>query len=152
LIRPAGYYNIKADRLKQMTGFLFREYGGRIHRMRREKTGVLREKLLGVKGIGPETADSILLYALDKPSFVIDAYTRRVFSRHGIAGEGLDYDAWQDIFVKALPRRLGLYKDYHAQIVRVAKGHCRTQPRCRACPLKSFFEAAARKKNKIPRQ
>ncbi len=147
LIRPAGYFNVKADRLKSLMDFLVREYRGNINRMRAETIGVLRGKLLGVKGVGPETADSILLYALNKRSFVIDAYTRRIFSRHGLAAHDLDYEKWQAIFEAALPRDTGLYNDYHAQIVRVGKDHCRKTPRCGACPLNSFFEGI--KNNKI---
>ncbi len=146
-IRPAGYFNVKADRLKHLADFLVREYYGDIGRMERDTTAVLRGKLLGVKGVGPETADSILLYALNKRSFVIDAYTKRIFSRHDLAAQDLDYAAWQAIFEKALPHRTGLYNDFHAQIVRLGKDHCRKSPRCGACPLDRFSENV--KKSKI---
>lgn len=138
LIRPAGYFNIKADRLKCFLAFLDRECDGNIRQLRKQSAKVLREKLLRVKGIGPETADSILLYALDKPSFVIDAYTKRIFSRHGLALADEAYESWQKIFVMALPEELNLYNDYHAQIVRVGKDYCRKVPRCGRCPLAHF--------------
>lgn len=139
LIRPAGYFNVKADRLKCFVAFLDRECGGDLSKLKRHTMPVLREKLLAVKGIGPETADSILLYALDKTSFVIDSYTKRIFSRHGLAGEREAYDSWREIFMRALPRDRDLYNDFHAQIVRTAKAYCRKVPHCEACPLRMFF-------------
>jgi endonuclease-3 related protein len=139
LIRPAGYFNVKADRLRCFLEFLGHECRGDLTKLKREAMPALREKLLAVKGIGPETADSILLYALGKRSFVIDAYTRRIFSRHGLAPEDAPYERWREIFTRALPVDLDLYKDYHAQIVRTAKDHCRKAPRCDGCPLRRFF-------------
>lgn len=139
LIRPAGYFNVKTDRLKCFMDFLDRECRGDLARLRRKTMPVLREKLLRVKGIGPETADSILLYALGKTTFVIDAYTRRIFSRHGLAPEGEGYEKWREIFTQALPGERGLFNDYHAQIVRTGKDHCRKTPRCDGCPLRRFF-------------
>jgi endonuclease-3 related protein len=119
--------------------FLDRECRGDFSRLKREGASSLRQKLLAVKGIGPETADSILLYALDKKSFVIDAYTRRIFSRHGLASEAESYERWREIFIRALPEDLDLYNDYHAQIVRLGKDYCRKSPRCETCPLRRFF-------------
>ncbi len=139
LIRPAGYFNIKSARLKCFVDFLDRECHGNLLKLGREAMPSLRQKLLAVKGIGPETADSILLYALGKRSFVIDAYTRRIFSRHGLASDAESYDRWREIFTRALPRGLDLYNDYHAQIVRVGKDYCRKSPRCGGCPLRRFF-------------
>ena len=139
LIRPAGYFNIKADRLKQFMAFLFREYGGSIPRMFLENGDTLRKKLLAVKGIGPETADSILLYAGGKRFFVIDAYTKRIFARHKLHRLDGSYDEWQNIFKDSLSKSVGLYNDFHAQIVAVGKDYCRTSPRCDICPLKSFL-------------
>lgn len=135
LIRPAGYYNVKAERLKEFIGFLDSTCRGDLKKLCKDDPASLRTKLLGVKGIGPETADSILLYALGKRSFVIDAYTRRIFSRHRLACHDLDYGSWKRVFERALPRSRGLYKDFHAQIVRLAKEFCRTQPQCGLCPL-----------------
>lgn len=139
LIRPAGYFNVKADRLKCFMDFLGRECQGDLSKLKLKTMPVLREKLLAVKGVGPETADSILLYALNKMSFVIDAYTRRIFSRHGLAKDHEAYERWREIFTQALPENRDLYNDFHAQIVRVGKEHCRKVPRCDGCPLRRFF-------------
>ncbi len=139
LIRPAGYFNVKANRLKHFIRFLYSEYQGRVERLRAERGDALRQKLLAVKGIGPETADSILLYAAQKPYFVIDAYTKRVFARHRLLPRRHSYDAWQRLFQKALPASVSLYNDFHAQIVAVGKRYCRTQPDCANCPLHPFL-------------
>jgi endonuclease-3 related protein len=135
-IRPAGYFNVKARRLKAFLDFLVEGYGGSFKRMGREETGELRLKLLGVNGIGPETADSILLYALGRPVFVIDAYTRRVLSRHGIIGHDEPYDTYQGLFHSELAPDAELYNEYHALIVRVGKTNCRPKkPDCGSCSL-----------------
>ncbi|MDP2652988.1 MAG: endonuclease III domain-containing protein [Candidatus Omnitrophota bacterium] len=135
LIRPSGYFNIKAGRLKNFIRLLFSEYDGRLDEMGREPLDALRKKLLEVKGIGPETADSILLYAFGKPVFVVDAYTKRVFFRHRIIGAGTEYHGVQKIFREGLPEDAALFNEYHALIVRLGKDHCRTRPRCAECPL-----------------
>ena len=139
LIRPAGYFNVKADRLKCFMEFLGRECQGDLSKLKRRTMPMLREKLLTVKGVGPETADSILLYALNKTSFVIDAYTKRIFSRHGLTADYETYEQWREIFTKALPENRDLYGDFHAQIVRTGKDYCRKVPRCERCPLRRFF-------------
>lgn len=139
LIRPAGYFNIKADRLKHFIHFLKHEYGGKISKMKTENGARLREKLLAVKGIGEETADSILLYALEKPFFVIDAYTKRVFARHRFHDLEASYQEWQRKFEEKLPPRVDLYNDFHAQIVHVGKNFCRTRPACELCPLQKYL-------------
>lgn len=139
LIRPAGYFNIKANRLKHFVSFIGKEFRGDIRRMFRMDGKSLRALLLQVKGIGPETADSILLYAVRKPFFVIDAYTKRIFSRHGLMDSKLGYDAWQKFFESALPRRIDLYNDFHAQIVAVGKEFCRSKPACEHCPLNTYL-------------
>ncbi|MFH1208766.1 MAG: endonuclease III domain-containing protein [Candidatus Omnitrophota bacterium] len=138
-IRPSGYFNVKADRLKAFMDFLDRECRGDLLKLKQKTMPVLREKLLAVKGVGPETADSILLYALGKRSFVIDAYTKRIFSRHGLAKDHETYERWREIFMRALPENRDLYNDFHAQIVRTGKDHCRKVPRCETCPLQRFF-------------
>jgi endonuclease-3 related protein len=138
LIRPAGYFNVKAKRLKHFVDFLMSEYGGSMRKMKEEEAGVLREKLLGVNGIGPETADSILLYALEKPVFVIDVYTKRVLSRHNISDYGSSYETFQQLFHQNLGRDVQLYNEYHALIVRAAKEFCRTKPVCTGCPLEGM--------------
>jgi endonuclease III related protein len=136
LIRPAGYFNVKARRLAEFLAFLGREYDGRVEGMRAERPGRLREKLLAVHGIGPETADSIALYAADQPVFVVDAYTRRIGARLGWIAGSEPYDAIQAWFMERLPPDVPLFNDYHAQIVLLGKDVCRPQPRCGACPLR----------------
>lgn len=137
LIRPAGYYNIKSRRIKNFLTFLNTAYNGNISRM--FKTGMyrLRNELLNIKGIGPETADSILLYAGQKPVFVVDAYTRRIFSRHGFINKDADYEEIQNLFSKSLPRDVKLFNEFHALIVELGKNICRvTKPLCNACPVR----------------
>ncbi|MFN3396638.1 MAG: endonuclease III domain-containing protein [Thermodesulfovibrionales bacterium] len=135
LIRPAGYFNIKAKRLKAFIEFLVNDYSGSMKRMGKEDTESLRKKLLSINGIGPETADSILLYALDKPVFVIDAYTRRVLSRHGIMDYNASYDDYQRVFHQELDEDVPLFNEFHALFVRVGKDFCRPKPECSGCPL-----------------
>jgi endonuclease-3 related protein len=137
LIRPAGYYNVKAKRLKEFLTFLFREYQGSVRKMFSVDTQRLRQQLLCVKGVGPETADSILLYALKKPVFVVDAYTRRIFSRHKFISERARYDEVQNLFMRHLKTDTQLFNEFHALIVRLGKNFClKNKPRCAACPLK----------------
>ena len=138
LIRPAGYYNIKTRRLKSFIRFLYEDYRGRLDRMFAEDLWPLRGKLLEVNGIGPETADSILLYAGKKPVFVVDAYTRRIFERHGIIQAGATYGEIQNLFMTSLPHDLYLYNQYHALIVNTGKLFCTSKPRCKGCPLERF--------------
>jgi endonuclease-3 related protein len=136
LIRPAGYFNIKARRLKNFLNFYFIDYGGRMDKMKKEDAEVIRKKLLTVNGIGPETADSIALYALQKPFFVIDAYTKRVLSRHNIMADDASYEEFQGLFHSMLKRDVKLYNEYHALFVKVGKEYCGTTPACGGCPLK----------------
>jgi endonuclease-3 related protein len=138
LIRSSGYFNLKALRVSAFVGFVGREYGGRVAAMRRDTPRALRTKLLAVRGIGPETADSIVLYAAGLPLFVVDAYTRRIFARLGMISGREPYDAVQALFMSSLPGDAGLYNDYHAQIVRLAKEACRTRPLCGRCPLETL--------------
>lgn len=138
LIRPAGYFNIKAGRLKNFVALLMDEYSGSMKRMEAEGLPEIRNTLLSVNGIGPETADSIILYALRKPVFVVDAYTRRVFSRHAILDHDASYETYQALFHGALRRDEKLYNEYHALIVRLAKNFCRTRPACAGCPLEGM--------------
>jgi endonuclease-3 related protein len=135
LVRPSGYYNIKAKRIRAFLNFLVEKYGGSLGRMKNDETRTLRKKLLAINGIGPETADSILLYALKKPVFVIDAYTRRIISRHDILDANVRYDEYQDFFHCELDQDVHLFNEYHALLVRVGKEYCRSQPRCERCPL-----------------
>ena len=134
-IRPAGYFNVKARRLKNFLAFFVDRYQGSVKKMRAQKKEDLRAQLLAVKGIGPETADAILLYALDKPLFVIDNYTKRVFSRHGIFPQDVPYPEAQQVFHRYLSCDAKLYNEYHALLVRLAKEFCRARPLCGRCPL-----------------
>jgi len=138
LIRPAGYFNIKAKRLKNFIDLLMREYQGSMNRMKKEDFSSVRKKLLSVNGIGPETADSIILYALEKPVFVIDAYTKRVLSRHNILDHDVSYEAFQEFFHATLKENVGLFNEYHALVVKLAKEYCRTKPVCTGCPLEGM--------------
>jgi endonuclease III related protein len=135
LIRSAGYFNVKARRLKAFLDFLGREYGGHVEAMRAEEPDQLRRKLLAVHGVGRETADSIALYAAGRPLFVVDAYTRRIAARLGWIRGNEDYDDVQSWFMARLPRDAALFNDYHAQIVLLGKSVCRPRPRCGVCPL-----------------
>lgn len=136
-IRPSGYFNQKAVRLKILARHLVNRYGGRISRMRAVPAGRLRSELLTLPGIGPETADSILLYALNKPVFVVDAYTRRVLARHGLIPPEASYEEIQTLFMKHLPHRSSLYNEYHALLVALGKDYCRkSAPLCRRCPVR----------------
>jgi endonuclease-3 related protein len=134
-IRPAGYYNVKARRLKNFLDFLARHYDNSMDRLAAADLAGLRPALLSVKGIGPETADSILLYALAKPTFVVDAYTFRILSRHGLIPEACPYEELRHLFQEHLPARVDLYQEYHALLVRLGKDWCRPRPRCADCPL-----------------
>ena len=135
LVRSSGTFRVKARRLRAFLDFLAAEYRGRVEAMRGEEPSLLRRKLLAVPGIGPETADSIALYAAGHAVFVVDAYTRRVFARLGLLRGDESYAEVQRFFEDRLPRDAGLYNDYHAQIVRLGKDVCRTRPRCPECPL-----------------
>ena len=135
LIRPAGYYNLKARRLKNFLDFLANHFENSMARMSAADLASLRPALLGIKGVGPETADSILLYALAKPTFVVDAYTFRILSRHGLINEGCAYEELRQLFMEHLPAQVPLYQEYHALLVRLGKEWCRPQPRCATCPV-----------------
>ena len=136
LIRPSGYFNIKAKRLKSFIEFLMNNYNGSVKKMSHEDIGYLRQELLSIHGVGRETADSIILYALDKPIFVIDAYTKRVLSRHGIMNYKDSYDAFQALFHASLENDVQLFNEYHALFVKVGKTYCKPQtPLCERCPL-----------------
>ncbi len=137
LIRPCGYYNLKTARIKSFLDALFEEFKGSLPSMFSLRPTPLRESLLAIKGIGPETADSILLYAAKKPVFVIDAYTRRFLLRHKLIKKAASYQQMQSLFEENLPKRTNLFNEYHALIVRLAKEFCRVVPLCNICPLKN---------------
>lgn len=135
LLKPSGYFRVKSNRLKNTVNFLINNYNGNLHRFFKEPLKEARRKLLEVKGIGPETADSILLYAGKKPIFVVDAYTRRIFERMGISGRSAGYEDIQNLFMKNIPHSIRLYNEYHALIVRLGKDICRKKPACGICPF-----------------
>ena len=140
-IRPAGFFRVKAKRIKALLHWIESHCGSDLEKLSATSTGQLREELLTVKGIGPETADAILLYAFKRPSFVVDEYTRRIFSRHALVWEDISYDDLRDFFMDVLEPDLALFNEYHALIVRVGKKWCkRSNPLCDTCPLKDFLD------------
>jgi endonuclease-3 related protein len=135
LIRPSGYYHIKAKRLKSFLDWLFENYDGNLTNLENVNTEQLREELLSIKGIGRETADSILLYAYNRPVFVVDAYTARIAMRHRLIEPEADYEQLRDLFESNLPQDIQLFNEYHALLVSTGKEFCRPIARCPACPL-----------------
>lgn len=135
LVVPAGYYNVKAWRLKNFVNLLVRDYRGSLKRFLRLPLEELRAKLLAINGIGQETADCILLYAAGHPVFVVDSYTRRVLERHRLIAGNADYSQVQTYMEARLPEETKLFNEYHALLVEVGKRFCRRVPRCRGCPL-----------------
>ena len=141
LIRPAGYYNIKAARLKSFLNWLNDNYKLDVDALQNLPPWDLREQLLAIKGVGRETADSIILYAYDKPTFVVDAYTCRILVRHGLIDSESDYEQTKDFFESSLPTETQLFNEFHALIVQTGKNYCKPKPKCQNCPL-----------NKLPHQ
>ena len=136
LIRPSGYYNVKAKRLRNLLFFIHTNYSDSLVRMFSADPARLRQQLLEVNGIGQETADSILLYAGEKPFFVVDAYTKRIFSRRGLIADNADYHTVQGLFMNNLTPNASFYNEYHALIVRIGKDHCKkVKPLCSDCPI-----------------
>jgi endonuclease-3 related protein len=134
-IRPAGYFNVKARRLKNLIALVVDHYRGSLSLLLREDTQRMRDALLSVSGVGPETADSILLYAAHRPVFVVDAYTRRILARHGLGRSPSGYDDIQQMFQDHLEKEERLFNEFHALIVQTGKVFCRSRPRCGECPL-----------------
>ena len=144
LIQPSGYFRQKARKVQEFLRFLRREYQGSLEAMFRTPTVRLREQLLGVHGIGPETADSILLYAGNRPVFVVDAYTRRILERHGLTHGKESYEELRGLFERSLPKDASLFNEYHALIVHTGKEYCRSrQARCTKCVLRAFLPQEA---------
>jgi len=141
LIRPAGYYNLKTKRLRNLLEMIMRDYDGRLEAFFDEDTSTMREKLLSIKGIGPETADSIILYAAERPIFVVDAYTYRILSRHEMVTDDMSYEDLQELFMSHLPEDVQLYNEFHALIVKTGKSFCRKTPLCEDCPLQDWGPA-----------
>jgi endonuclease-3 related protein len=142
LIRPARFFNLKAGRLKAFIHFLWNEHGGDLERLFCLPVDGLRAALLGLNGIGPETADSILLYAAGRPVFVVDAYTHRIFERIGVyqgpSTGRAGYDTLQALFHQNLSGDVSLYNEYHALLVELGKEYCRPRPVCAPCPLREI--------------
>ncbi len=139
LIRPSGFFNVKARRVKAFIHWLFSRYEGSLSRMFSQDLQALRNELLSVKGIGPETADSILLYAGNMPTFVVDAYTHRIFSRHGFIAEESTYEEMKSFFEERLPKDAKLFNEYHALLVHIGKRYCKPKKACEPCPLRDFL-------------
>lgn len=141
LIRPAGYFRLKAGRLRNFLRLIVEQYNGSLEHLFDLPTDDLRLAVLGVRGIGRETADSILLYAAERPVFVVDAYTLRIAFRHSLVDEDCDYDMLQETFTMALQRDVDLFKEFHALLVRAGKAHCKKrEPACDLCPLATMLE------------
>lgn len=145
LIKPAGYFNIKAKRLKNFIARVYKEYGSNLggpggdgHGFLDRSASTLREDLLSINGIGRETADAMILYGAKKATFVVDAYTYRILLRHRLIAPEDDYETIKELMESSLPRDLGLWNDYHAQLVAVGKTYCRPTARCEGCPLEAF--------------
>jgi endonuclease-3 related protein len=142
-IKPAGSGNVKAAKLKAFVAWFLERYGGDPERMKQARPDRLREELLEIQGIGPETADAILLTALGIPTFVVDTYTHRVLTRHELALEGATYDDLKELAERELPRHAGTYSEVRALITAVGKEYCRPKARCEQCPLKPFLPGRA---------
>ena len=141
LIKPAGYYNIKAKRLKHFLDFLFQETGGDLGCLLARDLTTLRNQLISVNGIGPETADSIILYAGNKPSFVVDAYTKRILFRHSLLPEDVSYDEARDFFMDCLEPDVPMFNEFHALIVHLGHAYClKRNPKCSACPAEGWHQ------------
>lgn len=139
LVRPAGYFRLKTKRLRSLMEFVVQRYDGSLEALRNADWRQLRAELLGVHGIGPETADSILLYALEHPVLVVDTYTHRVFARHGWIGYEADYHQLQEYLTSELPVDAAIYNELHALLVNVGHHYCRRQPECDNCPLRDLL-------------
>jgi len=144
-VKPTGFYRQKARRLKDICTYIFKEYNGSLKGLFNKGTCSLRAELLSLKGIGPETADSIILYAAEKPSFVIDTYTKRICERLQLTDD-LDYEPLKRFFENSLPKNVEIYKEFHALIVELGKNYCKTKPVCKDCPLSRKCESYTQRK------
>jgi endonuclease-3 related protein len=136
IIKPSGFYNIKSKRLKNIINVIYTQYEANILNLNNIDMWYVRDKLLEINGIGRETADSIILYALNKPIFVVDVYTKRFLKNHKLYNEESDYDAVQRFFMKNLPHDTYLFNEFHALIVYLCQNFCKKVPLCSKCPLK----------------
>lgn len=142
LIRPAGYWRLKTERIRNLLQWLSEYYAGQLEALESVATSQLRQELLSIKGIGPETADSILLYAFEREIFVVDTYTARIVCRHELMEYGAGYEELQELFDSNLPADAELFNEFHALLVRTAKEYCRPRARCDGCPLESLPHCA----------
>ena len=140
LVRSSGFYNEKAKKIKTFCNHILAEWGGDLVEYLAQDMEALRADLLGIRGIGPETANSIVLYAAFKPSFVVDAYTYRIFSRHGWVEESISYDELREYFMGVMDSDVSLFQEFHALLVRTGHLYCRKKPLCESCALNVFFE------------
>ena len=136
LIKPAGYFRLKSKRLKNFLNWFFDNYQGSFENIQQISTDYLREQLLSINGIGPETADSILLYGFSRARFVVDTYTARIMTRHGLIEPGADYESLQYLFEANLPGDVKLFNEFHALLVCIGKDFCKPQAKCDKCPLR----------------
>ena len=137
-IKSSGFFNVKAKRIKNFIRFLFENYQGSLEKMFSENLTPLREKLLKINGIGPETADSILLYAGGKPVFVVDAYTKKILLRHNLISKSAGYSEIQALFMENLEKDVRMFNEYHALLVYVGKYFCKRIPGCENCPMRGL--------------
>lgn len=135
IIKPSGFFNIKSKRLKNFVKLLYEEYSENINNLKKIENKTLRKLLLSIDGIGYETADSIMLYALNKPIFVVDAYTKRFLKNHDIYRGSFDYNDVQNFFMDNLPHDTYLFNEFHALIVHLCQHYCKKIPNCNECPL-----------------
>jgi endonuclease-3 related protein len=152
-VRPSGFYRQKARTIRDFVDWLSREHAGSLNRLFSLPTDELRRRLLDLRGLGPETVDAIILYAVQRPLFVADAYTRRVLARHGFVSEAADYHQAQEFLHAHLPPDTSLFNEFHALLVAVGKKHCKPQsPRCAGCPLEEFLPegGAAQRRAQAP--
>ncbi len=138
LIRPSGFYNEKARKIRSVCEHVLTEWDGNLEEFLSREMEDLRLDLLAIRGIGPETADSIVLYAAHQPSFVVDAYTYRIFSRHGWIDGPMGYDELREYFMGVMEPDVQLYQEYHALLVRTGHLYCRRKPLCASCPLNCY--------------
>jgi endonuclease-3 related protein len=143
LIRPSGFYNEKAKKIRSFCNHVLAEWGGSVEDLLSQDMEALRIELLGIRGIGPETADSIVLYAAFKPSFVVDTYTYRILNRHGWVEESISYEELREHFMGTLDPDVPLFQEFHALLVRTGNLYCRKKPVCESCPLNIFFERSS---------
>ncbi len=141
IIKPAGYFNVKSKRLKNFINHLVEFHAGSLDKMFEASVKDLRAELLSINGVGRETADSMILYAANKPIFVVDVYTRRALERHGMIVEKADYDEIRELFERNLEPDVALFNDFHAQFVAVGSNYCGRKPKCSGCPLNEFEKA-----------